>query len=341
MAVIKAQDLVSKVKDIAQKYKTVYCWGSFGFPITSYNIDRLSKNYPSIYNIAKKEELKKLIGEKYFAFDCVGLIKGVLWGFNGDLNKANGGTVYCSNGVSDIDCNTMFDLCSGKTSDFSSVIPGEFLWMQGHIGVYIGDGLAVEATASWNNKVMITAVGNMGSVSGYKTRSWTKHGKCPYVDYSDEITSEKTSSSVATVKECNNIYISEGIAAIRKSATTSENNIKGRCVNKKYYTASQIIKPSGSNQEWFRHADSGYYSALTDYDGTKLFTLYGTYKKGISNATVKVRASASLSGAEIDTLDKGTPVYLTGKTAVSDNVDWVQVVYDGGLCWCAKLWIDC
>ena len=33
------------------------------------------------------------------------------------------------------------------------------------------------------NKVQITAVGNIGSKAGYNTRRWTKHGKLPYVDY--------------------------------------------------------------------------------------------------------------------------------------------------------------
>ena len=62
---------------------------------------------------------------------------------------------------------------------------GEAVWMSGHIGIYIGDGLAVECSPKWENKVQITAVGNIGSKAGYNTRTWTKHGKLPYVDYSE------------------------------------------------------------------------------------------------------------------------------------------------------------
>lgn len=185
--IYKAKDFAAKVKDIAQNYNTVYCWGSFGFPITESNIERLAKCYPKIYTLAEKNKLKGLIGKNYFGFDCVGLIKGVLWGFTGDKNRSNGGTAYCSKGVNDIDCNAMFNMCTGKSSDFSNIEVGEFLWMQGHIGVYIGGGLAVEATASWENRVQITAVGNIGAVSGYKTRKWTKHGKSPFIDYSDAV----------------------------------------------------------------------------------------------------------------------------------------------------------
>ena len=202
MAVIyKAKEFVAKVKDIAQNYNTVYCWGSFGFPITEYNIKRLAddKNgYPKIYTAAVQAKLRSLIGKNYFGFDCVGLIKGVLWGFTGDASKPNGGTGYCSKGVGDIDCNAMFNLCSGKSTDFSNIVPGEFLGMQGHIGVYIGDGLAVEATASWNNKVQITAVADIGAKSGYNSRRWTKHGKSPFIDYSDVIVSAASGSENKT-----------------------------------------------------------------------------------------------------------------------------------------------
>ena len=56
--------------------------------------------------------------------------------------------------------------------------------MKGHVGIYIGDGLCVECTPSWENKVQITACNR--SVKGYKRRNWTKHGKLPYIDYVKE-----------------------------------------------------------------------------------------------------------------------------------------------------------
>lgn len=196
--IFKSKDFVAKAKNIAQNYNTVYCWGSFGFPITEYNIKRLAddKNgYPKIYTASVQEKLRALIGKNYFGFDCVGLIKGILWGFTGDKSKPNGGTLYCSNGVKDMDCNDMFKLCSRQSADFSDIVPGEFLWMQGHIGVYIGDGLTVEATANWNNKVQITAVANIGAKKGYNSRKWTKHGKSPFIDYSDGVSSSASTNT--------------------------------------------------------------------------------------------------------------------------------------------------
>ena len=249
-AVLKSKNFVTKVKDIAEKYNTVYCWGSFGFPITQANITRLAGQYPSIYTAAMQSKLKSLIGKNYFGFDCVGLIKGVLWGFSGDKAKSNGGTVYCSNGVNDIDCNAMFNLCSGKSADFSDIVPGEFLWMQGHIGVYIGDGLAVEATASWNNKVQITAVSNIGTKSGYNSRKWTKHGKSPFIDFSDVTAASASSASAGmtayTVGKTNapvNVRETASISGkiIAKLAKGVNIQLTGKTANNSGYTWVEII----------------------------------------------------------------------------------------------------
>ena len=43
--------------------------------------------------------------------------------------------------------------------------------------------LAIECTPKWQNKVQITAVGNLGKKPGYNTRTWQKRGKMPYVEY--------------------------------------------------------------------------------------------------------------------------------------------------------------
>ena len=48
---------------------------------------------------------------------------------------------------------------------------------------YIGGGLAVECSPAFENDVQITAVKNMGTKSGYNARTWTKHGKLPYIEY--------------------------------------------------------------------------------------------------------------------------------------------------------------
>lgn len=87
----------------------------------------------------------------------------------------------------DISADGMISICSGVSTDFSGIAPGAAVWTTGHIGIYVGGGLAVECTPAWKNGVQITAVANIGSKSGYNARKWKKWGKIPYVTYKEEI----------------------------------------------------------------------------------------------------------------------------------------------------------
>lgn len=183
---MKAQDLINICRDIAINYKTLYIYACFGAPMSDYNKNRYTNNCD--YN-RQPSRSSKIWAASYdtFGFDCVNLIKGILWGWHGDVNAIYGGAVYASNGVPDTNANGMFwDCCYNQTGDFSNIAPGEFVWMEGHIGVYIGDGYVVECTPIWNDGVQITYLGNWGgSRPGYATRTWTSHGKCNFIDYSD------------------------------------------------------------------------------------------------------------------------------------------------------------
>ena len=180
--VMTNEQLVNMCKKIAKNYKTLYVYGCFGAPLNSTNKKRYTNNYD--YN--KRADRKKLIlaaSSDTFGFDCVNLIKGILWGWNGNVNAVYGGAKYCANGVPDVSANGMMDYCTSVSTDFSKIEIGEVVWMNGHIGVYIGDGLAVECTPIWKDGVQITAVGNIGKKSGYNTRTWTKHGKLKFIEY--------------------------------------------------------------------------------------------------------------------------------------------------------------
>lgn len=189
MAVMKAADFVAKLIDVAKNYKTLYVMGCFGAPMNAANKTRYTKNHS--YNMkAARTAMIKAASADTFGFDCVCLIKGILWGWNGNKNKSYGGATYASNGVPDIGADTMITRCTSvSTTGWANMLPGEAVWMSGHIGVYIGDGLAVECTPSWANKVQITAVGNIGAKSGYNTRKWTKHGRLPWINYTGVSTS--------------------------------------------------------------------------------------------------------------------------------------------------------
>ena len=124
-----------------------------------------------------------------WGFDCVNLTKGILWGWVGDASKTFGGAKYGSNGVPDTNANGMIQRCHSVSTDFSAIEPGEGLWLEGHWGLYVGGGLAVECTnhTGWKSGVQITAVWNIGKKQGYHGRFWTKHGKLPWVQYAGEV----------------------------------------------------------------------------------------------------------------------------------------------------------
>lgn len=194
-------ELVKKHEDVAKNYKTIYMWGCFGMPVTEQIIQEKTKQYPNWYTAARQKTFREYIGKNVFGFDCVNLTKGILWGWNGDSTKYYGGAKYASNGVPDVSADGMISKCKDvKSTDWNKLIIGEGLWMPGHWGLYIGNGLAVECTPSWKNCVQITAVGNIGSKSGYNTRTWKKHGKLPYVTYVVDNDTKKHEDNKAKVK---------------------------------------------------------------------------------------------------------------------------------------------
>lgn len=177
-------DFLEKIRKLPN-YKTLYVMGGWGQPLTASNKSRLISGHA--YNqSADRKALINAASADTFAFDCVCMIKAILWGFSFDTSKVNGGATYASNGVPDINADQMIEKCSGVSTSFKSIEPGEVVWKTGHIGVYIGDGLAVECTPAWKDRVQVTAVENIGKKDGYNSRLWTKHGKLPYVDYSKE-----------------------------------------------------------------------------------------------------------------------------------------------------------
>lgn len=184
--VMKASELVDKLKFIALNLRTLYVMGCFGAPMNSKNKARYTNNHD--YNKAtNRVKMINSATSDTFGFDCVCLIKSVLWGFTGDTTKNYGGANYKSNGVLDESADTFFKNRCKASTDWNNIEIGEAVWVKGHIGVYIGDGLAVECTPAWKNCVQITAVGNIDTKAGYNTRKWTSHGKISYIDYSKPV----------------------------------------------------------------------------------------------------------------------------------------------------------
>lgn len=175
-------EFAEKAKEIATKFKTLYIMGCFGAPMNNTNKTRYCNNHSYNKQSSRTSKIKNASADT-FGFDCVCLIKGILWGWNGNVNKTYGGASYKANGVPDVGADSMMNYCTDVSKDFSKIQVGEVVHMSGHIGIYIGDGLAVECTPIWKDGVQITAVGNIGAKSGYNKRTWVNHGKLNFIEY--------------------------------------------------------------------------------------------------------------------------------------------------------------
>lgn len=254
--VMKASEFVKKVKDIADNYKTLYVMGCFGAPLNDTNKVRYCDNHEYNRQLSRKAYIKAASADT-FGFDCVCLIKGVLWGWCGDKRKTYGGAKYACNGVPDIGANAMIKKCSGVSKDFSKIEVGEALWCEGHIGVYIGDGLAVECTPKWKNCVQVTAVGNIGTKSGYNTRTWVKHGKLPYIDYTVKVPSkpkaetakyyDKKLAGKYKIYACGGLHIRTGAGTDKTDLGVLK--INTIVTNYGYYN-NDVNKVSGKKTKW-------------------------------------------------------------------------------------------
>lgn len=126
-------------------------------------------------------------------FDCVCSIKSVLWNWHEDKNAPHGGADYGSNGVPDFTCNGGLDYCTDVSTDFSNLVPGEYLCMKGtqynHSGIYLGNGEVFDCTCAWGvDSAVISNIDKYGNRSrrGVPCLKWTYHGKLKWIDYSDE-----------------------------------------------------------------------------------------------------------------------------------------------------------
>ncbi len=183
---MKVSKLIEQLNK-ALTVNTVYGSGGFGASIGNYP-NQLKRYYNNTLDRCGQKYADKVLdagkNPPAWCFDCCGLIKGILWGWDAVPNSTYGGAVYKSNDVPDSSANSMISACADASTDFTNIVPGELLWIDGHVGVYVGDGYAVECTTAWSDKVQKTVVTNIKKPgSGENSRKWTKHGKMPWVEY--------------------------------------------------------------------------------------------------------------------------------------------------------------
>lgn len=104
--------------------------------------------------------------------DCVGLIKGYGW-----YDSASGEIRVGTNGMMDVGANAMFANATVKgTIDTIPEVPGLAVWVDGHIGIYIGNGEVIEAMNTLRGVTRTQLAG----------REWTHWLQIPYISYVEE-----------------------------------------------------------------------------------------------------------------------------------------------------------
>ena len=163
-----------------------YWYGTVVYKCSESLRSRKAKQYPSHYKDSRTARYKQDIANKKICADCVGLIKGYNWTSGGiGVREAIGtdktfSSKYGGNGCPDKSANGMFTYaknkgCAWGTIDTLPEIPGVALRSDGHVGVYVGDGYAVEERG-FSYGCVKTKV---------SARKWTHWFQLPFVDYGD------------------------------------------------------------------------------------------------------------------------------------------------------------
>lgn len=168
-----SKEFIEKLIDVSKR-KTYYIKGGFGLVLNASGKKRAIKQYK--YNEERADNINAL-DPATFGFDCCGLIKGVIWGFCGNLKKTYGGAEYKSNGLDDLNEKGIFNICKNISDDMTNIKPGEFLYTpspNGHCGIYLGNGNVIESTPSGSCGVQIT---------NFNRVKWKAHGELPQISY--------------------------------------------------------------------------------------------------------------------------------------------------------------
>lgn len=147
---------------VRNSFGNPYWWDTYG-QIATEKLYLEKKNlYPEYYEAV---DFSSQYGKR--VFDCSGLIKGYLWSatFNGEPKY---------NSSEDYNSGDFFKLCriKGDICDLPEIY-GLLLFFSGHVGVYIGDGKAIEARGHDFGVIETRVI----------DRPWKKWGKLSLISY--------------------------------------------------------------------------------------------------------------------------------------------------------------
>ena len=165
-SVKNSADLVRWSK-MAYEEQWGYVYGTFGNSLSEATLAEKARQYPRDVGESQAFIRDHWMGRR--TVDCMGLIKSYLW-----YDPKDNAIHYNGGGMPDIGCDRLFRQAEQKgTIDTIPEIEGLAVYAEGHIGVYIGNGWAIDAqsTTKGMTKTKVT------------DRKWTHWFKIPYIRY--------------------------------------------------------------------------------------------------------------------------------------------------------------
>ena len=144
-----------------------YVWGTFGNVLNDSLLEYKVEQYPD--GVGDHEDFIRTHWLGGRTTDCIGLIKGYGW-----LDTDTLTIKYGTNEMPDIGANSMYHNATVTGAiDTMPDTPGLAVWMEGHIGVYIGGGEVIEASSTQRGVFKTQLEG----------RGWSKWLEVPYINY--------------------------------------------------------------------------------------------------------------------------------------------------------------
>lgn len=156
----------------AREHGWGYVWGTFGGVLTESMLQYKLEQYPDI-GASEAFIREHWLGRR--TTDCVALLKGYGW-----LNPDTLTIDYNTNGMPDYTADQMYASARENGTEYGGMdtmpdIVGLGLWKQGHWGVYVGNGYAIEAMGTQYGVVRTQVEG----------RGWQGWCKIPYIQYDE------------------------------------------------------------------------------------------------------------------------------------------------------------
>ncbi len=165
--VIKGKTNYGLIEYCRKQLGKPYWWGTSGQISTKALLASLRKLYKSQYEKPMYGNAESQLGVK--VHDCMGLIEGFFWS-----ETPESAAKYNSNGFNDTTADRLLASATEK-GDIASIpeIPGLSVHFKGHVGVYEGNGMVIEARGHEFGVVR----------TKLNERPWTAWAKIPQLEY--------------------------------------------------------------------------------------------------------------------------------------------------------------